>query len=227
MYFDFPLTVVIHTPRVMDALHHSGPSTWIPISIFTWFLRPLYIENYNHYKGDAVARWKSDLTLLWPASLSHQVRPFLGYLSSSVYSSRNYRDTNSSTGAESDVLYILYRAQALWWPMHGALQLSSSVSTFIFSTNMIDRLKYCSLHLLKCFFCDGKQTTSKQIKAQAPKAFSCLAKSLGIPARPINASTGPATGRLGPGTATLGFQTQGCEHVGLGPCLTSCLKHLK
>lgn len=57
-------------------------------------------------------------------------------------------------------------------------QRSSSVSTIIFSTNMVDRLKYCSPRLLKSSFCDGKQTTSKQIKAQAPKAFPYLLQSL-------------------------------------------------
>lgn len=176
-----------------------------------------------------------DLTLLWPASLSHQVRPFLGCLSSSVYSSRNYRDTNSSIGAESGVLYSLYRAQALWGPMHGALltqRISGSYSNGAAASPPSSSLliKYCSPCLLKSSFCDGKQTTSKQIKAQAPKAFPYLAKSLGTPARPINASTCPAVqqpGWLEPGTAALGFQTQGCEHAGLGPCLTRCLKHFK
>lgn len=114
-------------------------------------------------------------------------------------------------------------------PMYPVIlqQLSSSVSTIIFSTNMVDKLKYCSPRLLKSSFCDGKQTTSKQIKAHAPKAFPCLAKSSGTPARPINAFACPATGRLEPGTAALGFQTQGCEHAGLGPCLTRCLKLFK
>lgn len=121
--------------------------------------------------------------------------------------------------------------------MHGALltqhilwSYSNWAAAFPPSSSLLTwltGLKYCFPHLLKCSFCDGKQMTFKQIKAQAPKVFPHLVKSLGIPARLINAATGPATRGLGSGTATCNFQSQGCEHVGLGPCLTSCLKHIK
>lgn len=46
-------------------------------------------------------------------------------------------------------------------------------------------------------------------------------KPLDAPARLKNASTCPVTRELGPGTVTYDFQTQGCEHVGLWPCLIS------
>lgn len=123
--------------------------------------------------GDAPTRWKSDLTLLWPASLPSQTSSGLHFFiciqSTQLQKPKQFQWSRQwcSIWSSGFVRTQCMLTQHISWSQ----QLSSSIFTSIFSTDMIDRLKYCYLYLsTEMFFflwwkTNGFLKTNKQTKS--------------------------------------------------------------